>query len=93
MSLDFRSSCWPLVLLGAEVGIREVADQPGQLAGIELHAGEVFVEHVLQAGVLALDSLHGVVDQPADRAHFLPLVLARLVPWQRRFGRQLRAIA
>ena len=68
------------VLLGTEIGIREVADQPGQLAGVELHTGEVLVEHVLQACVLALDGLHGVVDQPADRAHFLGLVLARLVP-------------
>ena len=91
--LGFQVQRLALVLLGAEVGIREVADQPGQLAGVELHAGEVLVEHVLQASVLALDGFHGVVDQPADRAHVLRLVLAGLVPRQRRLGRQLRAVA
>ncbi len=91
--LGFQVQRLALVFAGSEVGIREVTDQPGQLAGIELHTGEVLVEHVLQAGILALDGFHGVVDQPADRAHFLRFVLAGLVPRQRRFGRQLRAIA
>ncbi len=85
--LGFQVERLALVLAGSEVGIREVADQPGQLAGVELDAGKVLVEHVLQAGVLTLDGFHGVVDQPADRAHFLRLVLARFVPRQRCLGR------
>lgn len=91
--LGFQVQRLALVFAGSEVGIREVADQPGQLAGIELHAGEILVEHVLQPDILPFDSFHGVVDQPADRTHVLRLVLAGLVPRQRRLGRQLGAVA
>lgn len=91
--LGFQIQRLALVFAGTEVGIREVADQAGQLAGVELDAGEVLVEHILQADVLALDGFHGVVDQPADRAHFLGLVLAGLVPGQCCLGWQLCAVA
>jgi hypothetical protein len=83
-----------VVFLAVEVGIREVGDQVGQFVAVDLRAGEVFVEHILELFlVLALDGLHGIVDQPADAAHVFRLVLAGLVPGQRRLGRQLGAVA
>jgi hypothetical protein len=70
MSLLFRFKRLAVVAGLAEVGVGEVGDQVGQLVAFDLGFCEFLVEHVLELGVLALDGLHGVVDQPADGAHF-----------------------
>ncbi len=83
-----------VVVLAVEIGVGKMRNQVGQLVAVDLRAGEVLVEHVLELFlVLALDGFHGVVDQPAHAAHLFGLSLAGFVPRQRRLGRQLGAVA
>ncbi|MNJ44452.1 hypothetical protein D3C77_395060 [compost metagenome] len=83
----FQAQRLPVVVPAVEISIRKMGDQVGQLVVVDLRAGEVLIEHILELLlVLALDGFHGVVDQPTHATHFFRLILPRPVPRQRRFG-------
>ena len=83
-----------VVVLAVEIGVGKMCDQVGQLVAADLRARKILVEHVLELLlVLALDGFHGVVDEPADAAHFLGRVFARRSPRQGIARRYLGAVA
>ena len=83
-------------VLGVQVGVLErdggdQVDQAGQVGRVDLELGVGLVQDVLEAGVLPLDGLKGVVDQLADGRH---AVGGRLAVADRDLGpdRQLGAV-